>query len=48
MYCLYCLNSDIVRDFDFEITVLKKRKPHGIYKETMYILWNSDDFGIYK
>lgn len=46
MYCLYCLNSDIVRDF--EITVLKKRKPHGIYKETMYILWNSDDIGIYK
>lgn len=39
MYCLYCLNSDIVRDFDFEITVLKKRKPHGIYKETMYILY---------
>lgn len=38
MYCLYCLNSDIVRDFDFEITVLKKRKPHGIHKETMYIL----------
>lgn len=26
MYCLYCLNSDIVRDFDFEITVLKKKK----------------------
>lgn len=48
MYCLYCLNFDIVWDFDFEIMVLKKRKLYGIYKEIMNILWNFDDFGIYK